>query len=1485
MSPQKKRFSNLIVFSIVLVLVIIVSSAVYIFKIQKNEDYQNQLHFRELNTVAHSVGSSIEQFSRLGKTITDLLQRRDAGSSINNLNDVVNRARNTPALARLQTTTDEKTLLRHSPTAEGVGTISCHAGVFTTPDFRTVYIGPPTNNNGNCADNDTNKSTKRHAIQVNTADLLPEKLLSFPIVILSDGQGQLVAKKVYLENSTYAADLEFHSVEKLLHELYNKQTAEPEEKGLPAFSGTLDKQIAGIGYRIFVQPITLSLRNQETVTYYLLGMAPLTEMQIAKLSVSPGIGLWIFISLLILSALIPILKTRFTSSRSHFTKTDISLFFTGCVLLLGMLAITVNHQLFFSHLVDTKKAQAEFQLQTIITEFADELQKVTALKENVDSQLDAPLINSIENNLSVTDGACRFAGDKNKSQTQKFEIICVLDDLSTTFVTVPPNELRGKDVKDVWSVNQTGVELVYTPKHYLSEQQIGSIFAESAFKLNHQGLIALSDDTLFGKPATNPTRLPILRISESSYNFTDFSLNHRAYFKMAITCQLWFARDDARDNCANGLYVQRIKNVSDARLSTQFAYADYTSTSLDTDKRNVVSLSVKMNTFFERIMPKGFGYAVFNDDGEVLYHSDESRALLENILVETNNEEHIRSLIAKNSQVNMLDSVSFNTVYRNAEHLFVASPLSEQVPWHVVVFVNVDDISEHNLWMLLVAVVLFVQLMLVLLLWNRFISNQLIWSNILSFRVLKPESVRDKDHTQRYHRVNFGATAVLIFAATICLLLLMSSLIDLSLRVAIWAFFASMLLLIICNKIGVLPSRAIFWSHPISSFVLLFIGGAIIGKLTYSQYSINYDDVSLIYTAAALSILALGGLVYIAAHSNLFAKRWSESRLYSWYQNVLSISLFQPAAEHTRFSFSFVAYMASLLWFFAVVPAAMLINSSNHYLLSFQAHQESEHIAQRISEYEQKRLDYLRLIRPELEHSVNLNSDAILLPVLKSKGGVNASFIEKVEQDTKAKGGCGPQDTAKNVICVDAMVNALMRQQAFGASLNQDLFQFAQLNTKNSMLAYDGNKFLQEAVENRPLLVLFSMILTLIITYKFCKKMIVQRMMGEHIPDNFMLPSGGENREWQARIRELSAQGAPFKVLLLRTNEALAVAQIEQASGLTVFKNQAIDVSQALIQHNGKFLLLNRLKAFQANGNNKNGQPLVMQPLVLVLKGLERLAFKSSERILAQSLLQEIHRLPYLSVVFLCEVSPLFRLCNQKAYPDVPETEYADVNEVLTWSTLIAEYTKLYDWTPPIKSRLAVNANALDVLQFESKGWFQLHKVENLFKSMYSEQLSHIEAHWKHDQIIDFFSSHAGAIYRQKWAQCTLDERILLFQLAMGATLNPSSVVTLEQLLRRGYIYRDCGWFIVNESFRRFVLTAESEDRFSQWLAEVNVSSWQYIRIPVLVAIMVLAVMIVVSTGQSLQSIIAAVTASLGLIPSLMRNLSFFRGASAPPPE
>lgn len=153
-----------------------------------------------------------------------------------------------------------------------------------------------------------------------------------------------------------------------------------------------------------------------------------------------------------------------------------------------------------------------------------------------------------------------------------------------------------------------------------------------------------------------------------------------------------------------------------------------------------------------------------------------------------------------------------------------------------------------------------------------------------------------------------------------------------------------------------------------------------------------------------------------------------------------------------------------------------------------------------------------------------------------------------------------------------------------------------------------------------------------------------------------------------------------------------------------------------------------------------------------------------------------------------------------------------------------------------------------------------------------------LEKHWTQQQIIDFFCTQASTLYRRKWQQCTRDEKVLLYQMATGACVNPANLEVLLHLLRRGYLFRDQGWHLVNQSFRRFVLSAEKPGNMRLWLAKTRRSFWQYVRLPIMVIVLVLVAMILFASGEGVESVLGIMSAALGLVPLLLRNFASGQG-------
>ena len=109
----------------------------------------------------------------------------------------------------------------------------------------------------------------------------------------------------------------------------------------------------------------------------------------------------------------------------------------------------------------------------------------------------------------------------------------------------------------------------------------------------------------------------------------------------------------------------------------------------------------------------------------------------------------------------------------------------------------------------------------------------------------------------------------------------------------------------------------------------------------------------------------------------------------------------------------------------------------------------------------------------------------------------------------------------------------------------------------------------------------------------------------------------------------------------------------------------------------------------------------------------------------------------------------------------------------------------------------------------------------------------------------------ADGFYHALWQTCTPSERQVLHQLAADGWANPLNRVALAQLVRRrlivvtcpGGVYEQRGAYeIINESFRRFVLGAVTQQELETWAEGQKHSLWRGLRIALIVVVALAAV-------------------------------------------
>ena len=147
------------------------------------------------------------------------------------------------------------------------------------------------------------------------------------------------------------------------------------------------------------------------------------------------------------------------------------------------------------------------------------------------------------------------------------------------------------------------------------------------------------------------------------------------------------------------------------------------------------------------------------------------------------------------------------------------------------------------------------------------------------------------------------------------------------------------------------------------------------------------------------------------------------------------------------------------------------------------------------------------------------------------------------------------------------------------------------------------------------------------------------------------------------------------------------------------------------------------------------------------------------------------------------------------------------------------------------------------------------------------------------DQIYD----HCEAYYRSLWSACSKAEKRMLIQLAEEGVLNRKEERVVRHLMKKGLIDRRPRLTLLNETFRRFVLDVKEEEQdFTKWEQEHAAQGWAAWRS----ALIVVLVTVVVFLGATQQEILESWLPILGAIATgvagILRVFTLFHRGATP---
>lgn len=1449
MTPFKRNLSKLLFIALVLALGTVISGVIYYFKMDSNEDTLNTLLFRELKQVEGTLHRSLD---KVRATSEYLLSKGSSDPQTASCD--VNQQFVKTAIKKLSVSDDLADIRLSSVNNEPSEQIKkqlTSPGQIVNSFTVTSFDQASFSSHKYCGSSNTGQRLYYSmSLQSSISLSLQQRVNRFQTVALVDGDGTVLS---VVNHASLLSDETELLIKKIsnLYALSGQSDSENDQSGL-VIQGTnfSDTEVSENLFRVYIHPImqaNLVVRDKEL---YLIGVIEKSAINEQKLKLSPTLLMWLILALLLLIAITPLLKLRYISTTHAIQRGDKSQIILGMTIAIGIVTIGLIQELFFSYFESVKEQQLSLLHREISEDFVAEVNTaLDIIKTANDDQCKKyqPTVNSVYDNY-----ICRqsLMADTHES----------------------PGTLAEKRlIETVAVVNADGKvseakPVLYTSEHLVFEQSI--------------------------------------------------NLENRNYVKAGLAGQYWQLTSQQGDRLSS-FFMQRVFNIEDGRKNVMIsipyqsgrfddepepfsveAYSQFRLSKTfssyqkmgyqkerddsEDDTPQLIIAGTRFGSLVDRILPNNFGFAVIDEDGNVLFHSDDSLSLIENFFTETNRNPELL-IASEHDQVTTPTLMDLD--YKGSEHKVLIGPMRSEgeslhnintIPWRLVVFYNPESLQTNNMILVFLAVFLFMLVVIPGFIVLRYVTHQRFWQELCYF---------DTTQVKRYKTY-----ALILFAAGMCVQYQTGLVLPFTSRLVLWAAACTLVGLFLARMFKFNASNVSLWKRPLTGLVIITLSILAIDILHESHMQREFISVNRLFSILGLVLLAI-------AIESFF--RWGRET-----PVTPCLRRDNRPVEKRRYTPGYVWYISGLFYLVAVVPASLVAFTAHDYLLQRQASFEVSHIKHSMLSHQLVFDDYLSFLNAqpcsptEKSNSLCSLSSDYDLPQLMS------SFYPADIQTASVK-DCGMScrfwvlindGFGSAVTTPDGFFNAIFSitpsQTEFISHLTfeakQDLYSGARFDSDE--LHYRADLLMLAASSEGPglFIALLMFVGIPLVLYLSQRQFIVQRLLGEHLQDQFRVlqncrRQGEPTHQFPQNLVQVFSERGYSQLILNATR--LQAEKYFIPLTQNVYRQRVFRLPECLVQpHSAEQFLSGIEDAASASDAG---------PLIVVVSAVDQVSEASELRKQALDLLYALHAHPQILLVIVAETAPLYRLLSPSAYENEPLTAAPGSDEKAAWSKLFSEFDKHYAWSPVQKKRMENPFAVAELITFECLAWPELSHLPTVFKAHtqqtrsrwnpgddFNEQIN-VEDYWEPEQVVEFMIVHAGALYRRKWEECTLQEKLILWKIANGASINPGNALVIERLVRRSYLFRDKGWHLINESFRQFILTAENDETINHWLDNTSSGAWSVLRIPIFALLLVLLVIFVYSSGSSLNTLLSVATATLGLIPLLLKNLSLLRGGGA----
>jgi len=145
------------------------------------------------------------------------------------------------------------------------------------------------------------------------------------------------------------------------------------------------------------------------------------------------------------------------------------------------------------------------------------------------------------------------------------------------------------------------------------------------------------------------------------------------------------------------------------------------------------------------------------------------------------------------------------------------------------------------------------------------------------------------------------------------------------------------------------------------------------------------------------------------------------------------------------------------------------------------------------------------------------------------------------------------------------------------------------------------------------------------------------------------------------------------------------------------------------------------------------------------------------------------------------------------------------------------------------------------------------------------------------EHLLDEIGERAETYYAGLWGSCHDDERLMLYQLARHGLANARNRRLLRRLIARGLVRRDPNLKLFNETFRLYVLGAgQRENLVTREREQRGPSTWDSLRIPFFIIIISIILLLFATQKDLLTTTTAFATALTTGLPMMMKLIGVF---------